>query len=214
MRSKAPIDIFHYSGHADVENGNGYLVSSEMDAKGRGEDRLYASTLGPMLRRAGTTIAVFSACNSGNWVFVDPLLRAGIPVVVAAQRTVYVDVAIGFCQRLYSALALGLSLDEAVTWARLHLLEPGVLDESLTWQWGIFKVHVQTPEAVLFPRPSVAKVAEQQNAARQARQLTIINVTQNIGTVQGGEVKGVSAESIGAQIRPGNADAAIIKTNG
>lgn len=213
MSTKTPIDIFHYSGHADVENGNGYLVARDMDPTGRNNQRLYASRLGALLRNAGTTIAVFSACNSGNWQFVGPLLESGLPVVVAAQGGVYVDVAIVFCQQLYSALALGLSLDEAVTWARLHLLEPGVLGESLQWQWGIFKVHMQTPEAVLFPRPRVPRVTEQQDAARQARQLTIINVTQHIGTVQGGEVTGVSAETIGALARPSNQDADMVKTD-
>jgi len=196
MRSKTPVDIFHYTGHVDFENGSGYLVANDLDATGNNYKRLYANTLGPLLRRAGTTIAVFSACHSGNWQFVGPLLQSGIPVVVGTQGKVYVDVAIAFCQRLYSALALGLSLDEAVTWARLHLLEPGVLDEEMTWQWGIFKIHMQTPEAVLFPRPRVPKVAEQQNAARQARQLTVINVTQHIETIQGGEVTALSAGAI------------------
>jgi len=201
MRSKTSIDIFHYSGHVDVENGNGYLIAGDLDAISHKSQRLYASTLGPLLRRAGTTIAVFSACNSGKWEFVGPLLQSGLSVVVAAQGMVYVDVALAFCQRLYSALAVGLSLDEAVTWARLHLLEPGVLDEALQWQWGIFKIHMQTPQAVLFPRPRVPKVAEQQNAARQARQLTVINVTQHIETIQGGEVTALSAGAINTHSR-------------
>lgn len=213
MSAKIPIDIFHYSGHADVENGNGYLEARDMDPTGRKNQRLYASSLGPLLHNARTTIAVFSACNSGNWAFVGPLLESGLPVVVAAQGNVYVDVAIMFCQQLYSALALGLSLDEAVTWARHHLLEPGVLDEELQWQWGIFKVHMQTPEAVLFPRPRVQKVAAQQNAARQARAQTIINVTQHIVDVHGGEVIGVSAETIGALTQLGSADVRMAKVD-
>lgn len=213
MRSKTPIDIFHYSGHANVENGSGYLVARDMAPRGHKNEQLYASTLGPLLRRAGTTIAVFSACNSGNEEFVGPLLDSGIPVIVAAQGGVYVDVAIAFCERLYSALALGLSLDEAVTWARLHLLEPGVIDKELQWQWGIFKVHMQTSEAVLFPRPRVSKVTEQQDAARQARQLTIINVTQHINSVEGGKVVGVSAGSLGTQV-PEKAEDIIAETRG
>lgn len=200
MQSKGSIDIFHYSGHTSVENGAGYLLASDVRP---GVDWLYASDLGPLLRRAKTTLAVFSACNSGSWVFVEPILKAGVPVVIGAQGQVYVDVAIAFCQNLYSALAIGLSLDEAVTWARLHLLEPGVLPECLRWQWGSFMVYMQTPEAVLFPKPRKPQVAEQQNTARRARQVTIINVTQNIGSVQGGVVYGVSAGSISAEERLG-----------
>ena len=157
---------------------------------------------------------MFSACNSGNWAFVEPLLRAEVPVVVGVQGLVEVRAAIAFSQQLYSALAIGLSLDEAVTWARLHLLEPGVLPEFLQWQWGIFMVYMQTPEAVLFPRPRNPQVAEQQNAARQARQVTIINVTQNIGSVQGGEVVGVSAGGIGTQTHTGKAKSSGAETDG
>jgi hypothetical protein len=206
MQSRAPIDIFHYSGNTDVENGTGYLLASDVRQDGQSFDRLYANVLGPLLRRAGTTVAMFNACNSGNWAFVEPLLQAGVPVIIGVQGWVYVDVAISFCQRLYSALAIGLSLDEAVTWARLHLLEPGVLQKSRQWQWGTFMVYMQTPEAVLFPKPRKPKVADQQKAARQARQVTIINVTQNFGNVVGGIVSGVSAGSIGAQTSTGKAD--------
>lgn len=88
----------------------------------------------------------------------------------------------------------------------LHLLEPGVLPDCLRWQWGAFMVYMQTPEAVLFPKPKKPQVAEQQNAARRARQVTIINVIQNIGSVQGGVVYGVSAGSIGAEANAGKAD--------
>jgi hypothetical protein len=207
MRSKTPVDIFHYSGHTDVESGEGYLIARDVDFP-QGQSpvlRLYANALGSLLRRAGTSLAVFSACNSGNWAFVEPLLRAEVPVVVGVLGLVEVRVATAFCQQIYSALAIGLSLDEAVTWARLHLLEPGVLPEFSQWQWGTFMVYMQTPEAVLFPRPRKPQVTEQQNAARQARQVTIINVTQHIGSVQGGEVVGVSAGSIGIQTRNGKA---------
>jgi hypothetical protein len=187
-----PIDIFHYSGHTDVENSVGYLVAKDVDLGSQNVEKLYANTLGRLLRGAGTTLAVFSACNSGRWVFVEPLLQAGVPVVIGAQGLVYVPVAIAFCQRLYSALAIGLSLDESVTWARLHLLEPGVLPESVKWQWGAFMVYMQTPEAILFPKPRKPQIVAQQNAARMARQVTIINVTQNIGTIHGGKVIGIS----------------------
>jgi hypothetical protein len=216
MRSKTPVDIFHYSGHTDVEAGKGYLIATDMDFSESRSDvlRLYTNTLSPLLRRAGTSLAVFSACNSGNWAFVEPLLVAEVPVVVGVQGLVEVRVATAFCQQLYSALAIGLSLDEAVTWARLHLQEPGVLPEFLKWQWGIFMVYMQTPEAVLFPRPKSPQVAKQQNAARQARQVTIINVTQNIGSVHDSEVVGVSAGDIGSLTRTGKAESGDAKTRG
>jgi hypothetical protein len=176
LKSRGPIDIFHYSGHTDVENGMGYLIAQEIHQPSAPLVRLDADALGALLRRAGTSLAVFSACNSGNWAFVEPLLRAEIPVVIAARGLLEVRVAVRFCEQLYYALAIGLSLDEAVSWARLHLLEPGLLPDFLRWQWGTFIVYMRTPEAVLFPRPRKPEVAHEQSAARKARHLTIANV--------------------------------------
>jgi hypothetical protein len=188
MQSNEPNDIFHYSGHTDVKDGKGYLVASDVGPEVR-INLLYSNVLGPLLRRAGTTLAVFSACNSGNWAFVEPLLQAGVPVVVGAQGMVYVDVAISFCERLYSALAIGLSLDEAVTWARLHLLEPGVLQEDLQWQWGTFMVYMQTPEAILFPKSRQGGAHERQKTMRRERQNTINNVIQKTEENTMGNIK-------------------------
>lgn len=58
---------------------------------------------------------------------------------------------------------------------------------------------MQTPEAVLFPRPRVPKVTEQQNAARQALTQTIINSHVHIKNMYGGDARGVSVGSIGVQ---------------
>ncbi len=199
MKSKAPISIFHYVGHIAIENGTGYLVASDLNSEeDQSFERLYANVLGPLLRRAGTTLAVFSACNSGCWAFIEPLLQA-VPVVIGVRGYVDVNVAINFSHKLYSALAIGLSLDEAVTWARLYLLEPEVQDNYWSWQWGSFIVYMQTSEAVLFPRPRKPQMIEKQKVARQARQVTIIKVTNNINSNQGA-VYGVSAGSIGAQV--------------
>ena len=71
------------------------------------------------------------------------------------------------------------------------------LGERWRWQWAMFMVYMPTPEAVLFPKPKQAAVRERQAAARRERMQTIINVYQNIGTVQGGQVVGVSAGQIG-----------------
>jgi hypothetical protein len=53
---------------------------------------------------------------------VGPLLRNGLRALVGVQDIVSSVGSIAFVKKLYSALAVGLSLDEAVTWARLHLL--------------------------------------------------------------------------------------------
>ena len=217
--ARSPADIFHYSGHTEAPaDGAGFLVEDmRVDPtddpryivwrhpnyeRQYGTDRLYldmmyVAHLGDLLRRAGTKLAVFSACNSGRWPFVEPLLDAGLPVVIGTQGWLAYPAAVPFFHKLYGALAIGLSLDEAVTWARLHLLEPTTLAERWRWQWAMFMVYMPTPEAVLFPKPKQAGVRERQAAARRERMQTIINVSQNIGTVQGGQVVGVSAGQIG-----------------
>jgi hypothetical protein len=87
-----------------------------------------------------------------------------------------------FCQKLYSSLALGLSLDEAVTWARLHLLETLFSATEENYEWGAFIVYMSTTEAVLFPKPEAATtVRKYQHAEREAHKKTITEVSRVIG---------------------------------
>ncbi len=183
-----PAAIFHYSGHTDVAEGHGYLVRDLQQGQVGGT--LLSEALDGLLVRAGTRLAAFSACNSGRWSFVGPLIRAGVPVVIGVQGTVFNVTAAAFFEKLYASLALGMSLDEAVSWARLHLLEPGVGLPQDSSEWGAFMVYMPTTEAVLFPRPRTRAVRQRQDAARRQRQVTIYNVTQTIGTNYG-QVTGV-----------------------
>ncbi|WP_437663007.1 CHAT domain-containing protein [Sorangium sp. So ce1182] len=214
-----PIDIFHYSGHAEVMNGKGTIIERvqveppdgpgyiafELPAFLRpgGRSRVYvdplsSAKLAMLLRRAETRLAVFSACNSGDWPVVSPLLEAGVPAVVGVQGLVYTKAAVAFCEKLYASLAAGLSLDEAVTWARLHLLEPGVLPQEFAYQWSVFMVYMTATEAVLLPRADAEALKDRQEHLRKDRQQTIstvINLTQNIQTVApGGVVTGFEGQ--------------------
>ena len=63
-----------------------------------------------------------------------------------------VQAALHFAERLYRSLALGLSVDEAVSWARLH-----VMDDSRSYypsDWGRFMVYMPAESSVLFPPAS------------------------------------------------------------
>jgi hypothetical protein len=163
---RLPTSIFHYSGHTDLMAGRGYLVRELLapfqKIKYMDETTcvpLYADRLSGMLSQSGVRLAVFSACNSGRWGFVGPLLRAGIPAVIGVQGLVSVTAAFAFAAKLYSGLVVGLSLDEAVTGARLHILDDSVGPGS---EWGAFMVYLPTTEAVLFPRPSDEAAAHTQ----------------------------------------------------
>ena len=179
--------IFHYAGHTDVASGRGYLVRevAEVDANQPIPDPLYSERLADLLHGAGTRLAVFSACNSGRWPFVEPLIRAGLPALVGTQGTVTVRAANAFCEKLYLSLAVGLSLDEAVTWARLHVLNGAGFSGETSLEWGAFMVYMPTMEAILFPR-SGDGLNREQEAARNARQDTINDVSAVVGEVQGG----------------------------
>jgi hypothetical protein len=156
-----PVSVFHYSGHVDVENGRGFLVR-EITNSLFNNDVCNTSDFSPLfsdrkldvlLRRSGARIAVFSACNSGRWPFVEPLLKAGLPAFVGVQGATTCDAAIAFCQKLYSSVAIGLSLDEAVIYARLHLQEDGVVQGRDSCEWGSYMVYMPTTDAVLLPKP-------------------------------------------------------------
>jgi hypothetical protein len=157
---RVPTAIFHYYGHTDVHDTRSYLVRSlHTPAQARlprfeEVDPLYSERLADLLRGARTRLAVFAACNSGRWPFVKPLLAAGLQALVGVQGRVSVVAATAFCARLYAALAIGLSLDEAILSARLEVLDAGVSPTQESCEWGAFMVYMPVADAVLFPRPA------------------------------------------------------------
>jgi hypothetical protein len=183
------VDILHYSGHTDAEAGRGYLIREASTERG---EVVYSDDLAPRLANAGTRLAVFSACNSGAWSFVRPLLEVGIPTVIGIYGEVTTTSAVEFFSKLYSSLAVGLSLDEALTHARLHLFESGVA--SYPFDWARFMVYMPADDAVLFPRPEEPLAVEEQEAARSERQKTVSNAYQLISAMDGPEQGRVLSE--------------------
>jgi len=49
---------------------------------------MFSEELGFLLRRGQTRLGVFSACNSGRWEFVEPLLRSGLRALVGTHGLV------------------------------------------------------------------------------------------------------------------------------
>jgi CHAT domain len=198
-----PAAFFHYSGHTDEEKGQFYLTKEIQGGVATG--KLSSERLGDLLRKAQTRLAVFSACNSGQWGFVKPLLKAGLPALIGSQGLVSSGAANRFCRNLYKSLALGLSLDEAVTWARFHLLEAGKTLSKEDCEWGTLMVYTQSTQSVLIPKVKDESLREQQEAARAEREQSIVKVTnyfitgdvgtlvdQDIGTIaSGGSAAGV-----------------------
>lgn len=160
--------ILHYAGHCDFYgDGTAFLVR---EVPTSGNLNLAHTTplteLTRTLQRTDTRLVVLSACNSGFWAVVAPLLKAGVPAVIGVNGVVNSQSSIEFGTRLYESLALGLSLDEAVGRARLAVMEWGA-SQGL-FDWGLYMVYLQSSSAVLLPRPQSPIVAKEQARARRS----------------------------------------------
>jgi len=172
-KSLAGTAIFHYAGHTDFDEKGRAFVIKELPTSRvlAAKDRIYIHDLAPHLSKAGTRLAVMSACNSGYWAAAKPLLSAGVPVVIGVNGAVLSTSTIEFCAKLYESLAVGLTLDEAVQRARMHLFEWG--PKYGLFDWGLFMVHMACPEAVIFPRKVNTAVERHQRTVRQAHAETV-----------------------------------------
>ena len=182
-----PAAIFHYSGDTGNDKGRGYLIR-EMRTGSRDNratplpELMYGDELSPLLQKACTQLAVFSACNSGRWAFVKPLLQGGLPGLIGTQGEVSIKAAFAFSEKLYGELAVGLSLDEAVIHARFHELQFGGFDGRDGLEWGVFMVYLPATEIVLLPDAErQSMIAPFQEAARRDLQQAIANTTQRNG---------------------------------
>ncbi|MBL8446030.1 MAG: CHAT domain-containing protein [Zoogloeaceae bacterium] len=184
-----PIDIFHYAGHVEAEDAEAHFLQLAHwdDAQGtfyevqpQPSPWTRAHQLAPRLKAAGTRLAVFNACNSGHWPFVQPFMEAGLPALIGVQGNVTNDAALVFSSELYGALAAGLSLDEASTQARLGVLDLALKDPAdrpasnrqiqvSANDWLRFMVYMPVAEAVLFPRTDRPAAGREKRAARARR---------------------------------------------
>jgi hypothetical protein len=179
-----PAAIFHFSGYTSAENGKGFLVR-EVDVPPQPDyPRLYSETISDLLTKSGTQLAFFNANNSCKWVFTEPFVRAGMPAIIGMQEATSVDTSIVFAEQLYASLARGLSLDEAVTWARLRLLQAPL---SNHYEWGQFVVYMPTAAPILLPRPKRPEVLQYQEEALQQRQRTVAVAIETMGQQPGGQ---------------------------
>jgi hypothetical protein len=180
-------DLVHSAGHTEMEDGRSTMVqlaSAELYAQNRSltdvsrvealphrAEWAWRDMLALRLSRAGTKLAVFNACNSGFWPFVRPFMRAGVPAVVGVQGLVSNIAALNFAEKLYQSLAVGLSLDEALTFARLSVVEPE--RSHFDCGWARFMAYMPTESAVLFPRSEGSAIRRRQQRVRAERARTI-----------------------------------------
>ena len=204
----AGCSVFHYAGHVDLDGDRATLVQlagvralraidqsqglPSVEALAKRAPWAHSDELALRLVRAGTRLAVFNACNSGFWPFVRPLLHAGVPAVVGVQGLVSNLAALNFAERLYKSLAVGLSLDEAMTYARLYVMDPA--RSSYDCDWARFMVYLPSDSAVLFPRSADQKIHKHQQALRHARARTVQNTRSLTKQLDGAGVSRVLSE--------------------
>jgi len=192
LATSEPTDIFHFAGHARFRRqsgpfqpleGTGEIVMA--DEQGRAL-ALPANGLVELLRGKGTRLVVLGACEGGRrdgrnpWSSVaTALVKAGIPAVIAMQYTVDDGLAAVFSGALYQALVAGLSIEEAVTLARLAMRASArgraIVDIR---DWGVPVLYLRASGGPVFNPVSDAAVRD------EAEQRVRSTVEQEVRTVE------------------------------
>lgn len=201
----AGCDVFHYAGHVDIDGAHAALVQLADTAALRGAGtgvRLEktrepagvasAPVLAPRLVRGGTRLAVFNACNSGLWPFARHFVRAGLPALIGVQGMVSNIAALNFAEKLYKSLAVGLTLDEALTYARLYAMEPE--HSHYECDWARFMAYMPAEGTPLFPRPQREATRRRQASMRSERLQTANAVLERARQLDGEEVSRVLSD--------------------
>jgi hypothetical protein len=202
------VDLFHFAGHGLFEQqdvdpqtnepiGEGKIVLVK-DKQTRERFLLGAKDLGTYLQQAGVRLAVLGACRSGErdkvqpWTGVAPaLLEKGVPAVVGMQYEVVDDAAVAFSKAFYTALAAGLSVDEAVWSGRQAMTMVTTLNPDKNVEWGVPVLYMRSPDGVIFPRlaerpsPTAERIRLEAKAVIEAVEKGAAVVVQELEGVSG-----------------------------
>ena len=133
-------DVLHFMGHGTFDRGSkeGLLIFEDAS---RCSHKVPARVLLEQLAGIKLPLVVLSSCSSGELGRIAgaapysgvaaAFVRAGFPAVVAMQFPISDAAAIVFGREMYRHLALGSSVEAAVTEGRLAILNLG--QESLEW---------------------------------------------------------------------------------
>ncbi len=128
-------NLFHFSGHGVTGDPPTVLFAMHANAeRDHGNKPLEAYAVPPgalaaLLKESSIDVAVIAACNSGigGWwsAFGPALLERGVPAVVSMQALLSDEGGDVFCAELYGQLRQGVTLDAAVTSARIKVRSDG-----------------------------------------------------------------------------------------
>jgi len=199
IKQKTGAAIFHYAGHCDTDdNGEPFLIT-EVPVSGNlfENQKVYTSEVAKSFRNSATRLVVLSACNSGFWDAVKPWLDAGIPAVVGVNGKVASISTNEFFPKLYESLAIGLTLDEAVSRARFHLMEWGLANGF--FDWGLYMVYMPSSQAELFPRKD-KKTKLHQEIVKKDHLKIVATTTKMVKEMDKNTYKAPINESINRQV--------------
>ena len=138
------------------------------------EALISCTEISQLLQRAGARLVSLSTCYSARWAFMEPLVGQGVPAAIGVLGAVFGEECVAFFNKLYDSLAVGLSLDEAVTGARHALLNRGASQGRDADTWGQFVIYMPTDDPVLLPQPASPQNQSDQDQTRQELQGTIM----------------------------------------
>jgi len=140
--------LFHFIGHGEAVPSGARLVL-EGSRPGE-EDCVYPEELAGWLASAGVCLTVLCACRSGaNGGFGAACAKAGVSAAVAMQGTLRDAAGPLLARALYSAIAAGESVEDALWEARQALRSSG-MDWAMPVLWSAGMAPV-APPAVVWP---------------------------------------------------------------
>lgn len=153
MLDRRDYHIFHFMGHGavldDEQGSQGYLMFEDAE---HGAVPVSAERLGQAFRRT-VRLALINACEGAIGDMANPangvatsLLQQGVPAVVAMQFTISDHIAVQFASDFYSAIAVGLPVDAAVTSARRNVWAG--FDDSAEWATPV--LFMRSPDGQIF----------------------------------------------------------------
>jgi|SRR5882724_5372167 len=183
-----PAHVFHFAGHGQFQRLQSQVPgayegksSIVLEDEFGDEDVLDAELLAVQLRDAGVRVAVLGACHTAQrddvnaWSSVaEVLLKAELGAVVGMQFPVGDDSALRFAKNFYTALAIGLSIDESVAAGRVAVAN---LDDPRGWANPT--LYLRVPDGVIFPTIAADPKLE------AARQKATVKSTQRIRELSG-----------------------------
>ncbi len=143
--------VIHFVGHGDFDAASGEGFIYFQNERG-GADPVTAAVLGPFVHdHDALRMVVMNACRSARVGPKDPyggmaqgLVQQGATAVVAMQFPITDQAAVMFTGKFYGALAAGLPVDQAVSYARKSL------QAKFRSEWATPVLFMRSPDGNIF----------------------------------------------------------------